>query len=235
MELPTFRIEPPADLAALRDAVAQRDSFDWIVFTSVNAVDAFFGALAEAGLDARALAHNRIAAIGPATAERLRHFGVRADLQPATFTTAEVVAALASADDLQGRRVLCPRSDIAPPELTDALRARGAVVTEPVAYRTVPDESSAAVVKDLLARGEIHWLTFTSSSTVRYFFSAVEPKALAAGGPKIASIGPATSATLRELGLSPTVEANEHTIPGLLGAIIRFEAGRGDHFMNKPR
>ncbi len=103
-------------------------------------MDAFFGALAEAGLDARALARSRVAAIGPATAERLAQYGIRADVQPGTFTTAAVVAALASAGDLKGRRVLCPRSDIAPPELTDALRERGAVVTEVVAYRTVPDD-----------------------------------------------------------------------------------------------
>ena len=94
------------------------------------------------------------------------------------------------------------------------------------AYRTVPDESNGAVVKGLLARGEVHWLTFTSSSTVRYFFSAVEPKS-AMGGVKIASIGPATSAALRELGFSPTVEAKEHTMPGLLEAIVQAEAGAG--------
>ena len=107
--------------------------------------------------------------------------------------------------------------------MTDALRERGAAVTEVVAYRTVPDDSNAAHVKDLLLRGEIHWLTFTSSSTVRYFCSAVEPQALSPRRPRIASIGPATSATLRELGLTPTVEAKEHTIPGLLDAIVQSE------------
>lgn len=224
IELPTFRIEPPPDPGPLREQAAQAgERFDWIVFTSVNAAEAFFDALSQAGLDARTVGRCRVAAIGPATAERLAQCGIRADLQPGAFTTAAVVAALASAGELKGRRVLCPRSDIAPPDLTDALREQGAVVTEVVAYRTVPDDSNAGRVKELLLRGEIHWLTFTSSSTVRYFCSAVEPKSLASSGVKIASIGPATSATLRELGLTPTVEAKQHTIPGLLDALVQSE------------
>jgi uroporphyrinogen III methyltransferase/synthase len=78
-------------------------------------------------------------------------------------------------------------------------------------------------MRDLLLRGEVHWLTFTSSSTVRYFCSAVGSKALSSGHVKIASIGPATSATLRQFGLTPTVEAKEHTIPGLLNVIVQSE------------
>jgi uroporphyrinogen III methyltransferase/synthase len=224
IELPTLRIEPPADPGPLRKQAAKAgQQFDWIAFTSVNAVEAFFDALSQAGLDSRALARCRVAAIGPATAERLAQYGIRADVQPGTFTTAAMVAALASAGDLKSRRVLCPRSDIAPPELTDALRERGAVVTEVIAYRTSSDDSNAAHVRDLLLHGELHWLTFTSSSTVRHFCSAVGPKALSSGNVKIASIGPATSATLRELGLAPTVEAKQHNIPGLLDVIVQSE------------
>ena len=232
IEVPMLRVEPPADPGPLKESVARAalsnvewagEKFDWIVFTSVHAVKAFFGALSQSGLDSRALARSRVAAIGPATAERLAQYGIRADLQPGTFAAAAVVAALASAGDLKGRRVLCPRSDIAPPELTDALRERGAVVTEVVAYRTVPDDSNAAHVRDLLLRGEVHWLTFTSSSTVRCFCSAVGSQALLSRGPRIASIGPATSATLRQFGLTSIVEANEHTIPGLLNVIVQSE------------
>jgi len=225
IEFPTLRIEPPEDPRPLKESAARAGGrFDWIAFTSVHAVEALFGALSDIGLDSRALAGSRVAAIGPATAERLAQFGIRADVQPGTFTTADVVAALASTGDLKGRRVLCPRSDIAPPELTDALRERGAEVTEVIAYRTLPDDSSAAHVKELLGRGEVHWLTFTSSSTVRHFCSAVGPQGLVSSGLKVASIGPATSATLREFGLSSVVEAKEHTIPGLLNAIIQSEA-----------
>jgi uroporphyrinogen III methyltransferase/synthase len=224
IEFPTIRIEPPADLGPLKESVSRAgERFDWIVFTSVHAVEAFFDALSQSGLDSRALAGCRVAAIGPATAERLAQYGIRADLQPGMFTTAALVEALASAGDLKGRRVLCPRSDIAPPELTDALRKRGAMVTEVIAYRTLPDTSDASRVRELLLRREIHWLTFTSSSTVRNFCSAVEPKTLSAHNVRIASIGPATSATLRELGLAPTVEAERQTIPGLLDAIVQAE------------
>jgi uroporphyrinogen III methyltransferase/synthase len=227
IEVPTFRIEPPADLGPLKESVARAgQKFDWIAFTSVHAVEALFGALRQAGLDSRALAPSRVAAIGPATAERLAQYGIRADAQPGTFTTAAVLAALASAGDLKGRRVLYPRSDIAPPEFIAALRERGAVVTEVVAYRTVPDASNAAQVKDMLLRGEVHWLTFTSSSTVQYFCSAVGRQALVSGGPRIASIGPATSATLRDCGLTAIVEAKEHTIPGLLDVIVQSETAR---------
>ncbi len=225
IEFPTIRVEPPADSGPLKESVARAgEEFDWIAFTSVNAVEAFFDALGQAGLDSRALSRCRVAAVGPATAERLAQCGIRADLQPGAFTTAAVVEALASAGELKGRRVLCPRSDIAPPELTDALRERGALVTEVIAYRTVPDDANAAQVRDLLLRGEVHWLTFTSSSTVRHFCSAVEPKTLASSSVKIASIGPATSATLRELGLAPAVEAKPHTIAGLLDALVQSEA-----------
>jgi uroporphyrinogen III methyltransferase/synthase len=224
IELPTFRIEPPPDPGPLREQAAHAgERFDWVVFTSVNAAEAFFDALSQAGLDARALGRCRVAAIGPATAERLAQCGVRADVQPEAFTTAAVVVALAAAHELKGRRILCPQSDIAPPDLTDGLRRRGAVVTEVVAYRTVPDDSNAAHVKEMLLRGEIHWLTFTSSSTVRHFCSAIEPQALSSSNVKLASIGPATSATLRELGLTPAVEAKQHTIPGLLDAIVQSE------------
>jgi uroporphyrinogen III methyltransferase/synthase len=224
IELPTFRIEPPTDPAPLRESAAQAgERFDWIVFTSVNAAAAFFDALRQAGLDARALGRCRVAAIGPATAERLAQCGIRADVQPAAFTAAAVVEALAAAHDLKGRRVLRPQSDIAPPDLSDRLRKRGAVVTEVVAYRNVSDDSNAANVRELLLRGEIHWLTFTSPSTVRRFCSAVGPQALSSGGPRIASIGPATSAALAELGLTPAVEAKQHTIPGLLDAIVQSE------------
>jgi uroporphyrinogen III methyltransferase/synthase len=223
IEIPAIRIEPPADPGPLRESVARAgEKFDWIAFNSVHAVEALFSALSQAGLDSRALAPCRVAAIGPATAERLAQYGIRADAQPGTFTAAAVVEALASAGELKGRRVLCPRSDIAPPEFIEALRERGAVVAEVVAYRTVPDVSNAAQVREMLLRGELHWLTFTSSSTVRYFCSSVGAQALVSSA-RIASIGPATSATLRECGAKTVVEAKEHTLAGLLDVIVQSE------------
>jgi uroporphyrinogen III methyltransferase/synthase len=207
--------------------VADRDAFDWIVFTSTNGVDAYFETLAGMGLDARALAGRRIAAIGPATAERLARLGIRADLQPERFTGAAVAAALAARQDLAGVRILLPRADIAPKELTEALASKGALVREVVAYRTVPDLSNVETVSRMLAANEVDWLTFTSSSTVQNFVDAVGRDRVKASRARIASIGPTTSATLRSFGLEPAVEADPHTIPALIDAIVKGEAKLG--------
>jgi len=223
IETPAIRIEPPQDARPLRDAARRANEFDWIIFTSVNGVDAFFTALAEDRLDARALAGRRIAAIGPATAERLAARGIRVDLQPEAFTGAAVAQALAAQGSLVGVRILLPRADIAPKELVEALAGKGAIVRDVVAYRTVPDLSGRDVLRERLAQGEVDWLTFTSSSTVKNFLEAVGVDAVRAARPKIASIGPTTSATLRQAGLEPTVEAEQHTIPGLVDAIVQHE------------
>ena len=223
LEAPAIRIEPPDDPAPLQTAARHAASFHWIVFTSVNGVEAYFEALADAGLDARALATARIATIGPATAERLARFGLRSDLQPETFTGAAVAEALAATGNLAGLRILLPRADIAPKELPKALAAQGAEVREVVAYRTVPDTASCDVVAEAFEADEIDWLTFTSSSTVGNFIGAVGKDRVCASRARIASIGPTTSATLREAGLEPTVEAEPHTIPDLVNAIVSCE------------
>ncbi len=223
VEAPAIRIEPPEDRAPLLAAARDAASYDWIVFTSVNGVDAFFAALAEAGGDARALAGVRLATIGPATTERLASHGLRADLQPATYTGAAVAEALTAAAALDGAAVLLPRADIAPPDLADALAAAGARVTEVAAYRTVPDAAGAEAAAGDLRERRADWITFTSSSTVRNLVEAVGAETVRASGARLASIGPTTSATLREVGLAPTVEAAEHTIPGLVAAILEYE------------
>lgn len=227
VEMPAIRIVPAADPRPLRRAVANLDAFDWVVFTSVNAVDAFFAALHEARLDSRALRSNKICAIGPVTAERLGRFGLRPDVQPTRFATDEIVPALASLVDLAGARILCPRSEAAPGDLVEALGARKAAVQEVVAYRSVPDCSGAESVAKLLERDEIHWITFTSASTVRNFFQAVRPEAVRGRGARLASIGPATSAALGEFGLAPAAQADTHTIDGLIDAILEGEKAGG--------
>ena len=223
IEAPAIRIEPPQDLRPLRDAARRAGEFDWIIFTSTSGVDAFFGALADQDMDARALAGRRIAAIGPATAARLAQHGIRADLQPAAFTGAEVAKALAAHGSLTGVRILLPRADIAPKELVETLAAKGAIASDVVAYRTAADLSGRDAVRERLAQREVDWLTFTSSSTVKNFLEAVGADAVRAANVKIASIGPTTSATLREAGLAPTVEAKTYTIPGLIDAIVQHE------------
>jgi len=226
LEAPAIRIEPPADPAPLAKAIADRASFDWIVFTSANGVDALFRALGGAGLDARALADSRIAVMGSATAERLARFGIRADLVPSTFTTDALVEALAASGNLNGARILVPRADIAPKDLPQRLSAHGARVTEVTAYRTVADNSAADAVAEMLDRNQVHWLTFTSGSTVRNFFSAVDPQKVRRSRARIASIGPSTSEALRKAGLEAAVEAEPHTLPGLVQAIVACEKAK---------
>jgi len=223
VEAPAIRIEPPEDRGPLLAAARDAATLDWIVFTSVNGVDAFFEALTETGGDARALAGVRLATIGPATTERLAGRGLRADLQPATYTGAAVAEALAGAADLAGARVLLPRADIAPPDLADALAGAGARVSEVIAYRTVPDPDGVQAAAEDLRERRTDWITFTSSSTVRNLVDAVGADAVRDAGAHLASIGPTTSATLQEAGLEPTVEAAEHTIPGLVAAIVAYE------------
>jgi len=224
IEMPVIRIEPPDDSAPLAAAVARLNAFDWILFTSVHGVDAFFSALISAGLDSRALAHNRVASIGPATAERIATFGIRADLLPAEFSSARLADALSASATLSGARILCPRSDVAPDDLLDALGARGAVVSSVVAYKTVPETSGVEDMAAMLSRDELNWLTFTSSSTVKNFFSLISPGRVQDSSLRIASIGPVTSAAIRALGLEPAAEAHRYTIPGLVDAILHAEA-----------
>jgi uroporphyrinogen III methyltransferase/synthase len=223
VEAPTIRIEPPEDREPLLAAARDASTFAWIVFTSVNGVDAFFAALAETEGDARSLAGVRLATIGPATTARLAEHGLRADLQPSTYTGAAVADALAKATDLAEAHVLLPRADIAPPDLADALAAAGARVTDVAAYRTVPDPDGAAAAAEDLREGRADWITLTSSSTVRNLVEAVGADVVRDSGAHLASIGPTTSGTLHAAGLEPTVEAAQHTIPGLVGAILEHE------------
>ena len=223
IELPTIRIEPPEEPAAAQQAIAELSSFDWIIFTSVNAVEAFFGALGRSGLDGRALVANRICVIGPATASRIGQYGIRPDAQPQRFTTEDIVECLAGRQQLTGRRILCPRADIAPKELPEALTARGATVKEIIAYRTSSDNTNADRVAELLGKNQIDWITFTSSSTVKNFFSVIKPELLDQTV-RLASIGPATSKTIGQFGFAAAVQADQYTINGLIEAIISWES-----------
>ena len=225
VQLPVIRIAPPEDAAPLREAAETAGSFDWIVFTSANGVDRFFAALAEDGRDARALGGVSVCAIGPATAEELAKHGLRADLVPEEFVAEAALEALTAATELAGKRILIPRAAEARAVLPDGLRARGAEVVEVAAYRTVHDGSGADEVRRSLDAGEVDWVTFTAGSTVRSFAALVGADV---GRARVASIGPITSATVRELGMRVDVEAAEYTIPGLLGAIREFHPEAGE-------
>ena len=223
---PAIRIVPPEDTRPLDDACASAGSFAWIVFTSANAVDAFMERLRAVGNGAVALAGVRICAIGPATGARIERHGPRVDLAPAEHRGEGVSAALRAATDLRGARVLLPRADIARPALPDALRAAGADVTEVTAYRTiaVPDWPGPAA-RELLLRGAIDAVTFTSASAIR---SAVQSLGAQQaidllGATVVAAIGPVTARAARQLGVETTVMPSTYTTEALAEAL-------GDHF-----
>lgn len=219
---PTIRIEDPADPAPFRAAVSRADGFDWIVFTSVNGVERFWTELREQGGDTRRLAGVSLCAIGPATAAAIEIEGARADAMPDEYVAEGVVDALAAETALPGTRILLPRAQVARRILPDALRARGAEVVDVAAYRTVPDAAEADHARAAVEAGEVDVVTFTSSSTVRNY---VELLGATTGGASVASIGPITSDTAREVGLDVEVEAAEYTVPGLIQAIVERFGG----------
>ena len=214
VELPAIRIEPTLQSAEVIDAVAGAHTYALVCLTSPNGVDLLFEALAAAGRDARALANATVAAIGPGTAGALARHGVIADIVPERFVAESLVEALEPVD-IQGRPVLVARAAEARDVIPEWLRDRGAEVDVVALYETVreapdPDAVSAAQAAD--------YITFTSSSTVRNLVDAVGDDFPA--GARIVSIGPVTSETARELGLTVDVEAERHDIDGLLAALL---------------
>jgi len=219
IEMPTIHIEPPESYGPLDQAIRALDHYDWVVFTSVNGVAAFFERLEVGGGDARALP--LVAAIGPATSDALRARGIRPDCQPAKFTGEDLVRALSEHGDIARKRLLLPRAAEAPEAFHLGLERLGAVVDEVDAYRTVVATAADAAVRQRLTDGTVDFVTFTSSSTVRGFAGALGRECLAALPPRtrFVSIGPVTSETARELGIPIAAEAAEHTIPGLVVAV----------------
>jgi uroporphyrinogen III methyltransferase/synthase len=174
-----------------------------------------FSRLAAGGLDARALAGARVAAIGPGTAAALRENGVIADIVPERFVAEALLEALAA---VPVRRALVARAAEARDVLPQGLRERGAEVDVVTLYETVAEPLGDAELEAALAAD---YVTFTSSSTVRYWSQAVDGRT----GPRVVSIGPVTSAALRERGLAPDVEAARHDIDGLVQALLDDAAG----------
>lgn len=219
VEAPTVTIEPPDDLAPVDEALRRLDTYDWLIVTSTNGVDALVERLRCLTLDARSLASVRIAAIGPATADRLRELFIEPDLMPEEYV-AEALAEAMGATELAGRRCLLLRSDIARKALPEMLTQAGAVCDDIPAYRTAtPDGLPAKIIRDLEA-GAIQWATFTSSSTFNNFARLLGPRSdTILPKLRLASIGPITTKSIRDAGHEPTVQAKTYTTEGLAQAI----------------
>ncbi len=214
MLAPTIALGPPLDPARARLAVERVRDYAWLVFTSRHGVDAFFAHLREARRDARALGDVRVAAIGPATASRLRRHGVEPDLVPSD-AIGDALAELLSAAVEPGARVLLYRAEEGRDVVPQALAARGAVVDDVAGYRTVT-RLDPGIVKAAAAANV--W-TFTSASTVRGFTRNVEDAARLQGERLVACIGPATADAARLAGLRVDLVAAEFTIDGLTAAL----------------
>ena len=219
IETPTIDIVYPDDWQPIREAVRNLPSYDWLVLTSVNGVAGLKQVIDELSLDARHLAGVNVAAIGDATAEAIRReLGVRPDLVPTRFVAESLAAELIAQHDVAGKRFLLLRADIARPALVEKLTEAGAEVTERSIYRTQPADALPDELYEILDAGQLSWVTFTSSSTVRNFVALIGGAEKLAGV-KVASIGPITSDTVREMGLAVTIEAGTHNIAGLVEAI----------------
>ena len=223
-EYPTIEIRPIDDPAPFDAALREIGQFAWVFFTSTNGVDAFWERLLATGQDSRALAGVKVCAIGPSTAAALAARGITADWLPEAFVTDSVLDGF-KAHDVRGVRVLLARADIAPPLLADGLRAQGALITEVTAYRTAPSAESRERLLAALERRAVDVVTLTSSSTARNLVEGIGGRLDLLDRLTIASIGPVTSRTARELGLTVHVEAAVHTIPGLTDALLSW-AGR---------
>jgi uroporphyrinogen III methyltransferase/synthase len=218
IEAPCIEIAPTTSHAALDKVIRRPADFDWIVLTSPNGVEPLFARLDAAEHDARALAGVKIAAVGEATAAALAARGIRADLVPADFTTESLAAALCQLPTRLRRRVLLVRAQDAPRELTEAIVHADSEVVEAPAYRTMQPASLPEEAVAALAERRVNWITFTSSSTVENFLALASDADLS--GVKLAAIGPVTAQTMRKHKLIPHVVADEHTIDGLVDAML---------------
>jgi len=228
LEFPVIEICPPADYGPLDRAVENARNYDWIIFTSANGVRYFFERMAEKKKDIRNLKGVRLCAIGPRTAGELNSRGLLADFMPPEYR-AEGILEQIGAEVKPGERVLLPRAAEAREILPETLSSMGAEVDVVEAYRTLAGKAEARFLVDMLKGEAVHAVTFTSSSTVRSFAALLGDNFRELlEGVTVASIGPVTSATCRELGLPVHVEASEYTVDGLLEALLKhFAHGSG--------
>ncbi len=226
IEIPFIEIRKPHSYRPLDSALNNLHEYDWLILTSVNGVEAVWNRLKKLEIRKNKLSHLSVAAIGPATRKAIEKRGIHVDVMPPEYVAESVVETLR--DRIAGKRVLLARAKVARDVIPRELTKLGASMTVVEAYETVIPHASRARLRAVLKHPKRRpdAITFTSSSTVRNFLALIEGKNARATnylqGIKLASIGPVTSSTLRELGFRADIEAREYTIPGLIKAIINF-------------
>ncbi len=223
LEVPTIKIVTPIEKDAIVDCLLELNSYDWFVFTSANGVTEFFNIFFRRFQDLRDLGGARIAAVGPATAAKLRELHLQVDLQPEEFTARKIAEAFKKYQDIENVKMCLLRAEVANRDLPDALAEMGAIVDDIAIYKTVPETEDPTGAGEHLLENGAEWVTFTSSSTVEHFHARFDLPKLMKKFPalKIASIGPETSKAIAALKLKPMLEAKEHTTDGLITALLK--------------
>ena len=222
IEAPAIKIAPPDDnYVSLDNAITKIHDYDWIIFTSTNGVERFFARLNEKDLDARCLSNAKIAAIGTATADKLKNYGIIADKIPTMFKAEGILEVLQN-DIQKGSKVLIPRAQKAREALPIGLRQMGAIVDVAETYCTKMADTNKDDIKDLLKNNQIDMVTFTSSSTVENLLKLIDGEKTLLNNVKTAVIGPITAKTCKNNGLKVDIEADVYTIDGLVNKIKNF-------------
>jgi uroporphyrinogen III methyltransferase / synthase len=226
LEIPTIRIVPPDRRQDLVDALLALNSYDWLVFTSPNGVTSFFDLFFKSFQDLRDIGGVRIAAIGPATAARLKELHLQVDLMPEEALGSKIAQAFQKYESLENLKICLARAEVANSDLPRSLEELGAIVDDIAVYKTVPETEDPTGASAKLMEHGADWVTFTSASTVEQFHERFNLPKLLAQFPqlKLASIGPETSGALHALGAEADVQAKKHTIEGLVAALV--EAAR---------
>ena len=219
IEIPTIEIRPPPDTDPIDDSIRNLSGYDWIIFTSVHAVEFFFRRMGILQVPVSALGLLRIAAIGSATSSAIERAGRKPDYVPSDFLSERIAIGLG---ELRGKRVLLPRADIASKNLPLLLRDKGASVDEIVAYETVPPRELNFDRLRVVLNSGVDIVTFTSPSTVRNFANAVGHADVGRflSNARVVCIGPVTAEAARDLGINVNVVARPHTIDALVEAIV---------------
>jgi uroporphyrinogen III methyltransferase / synthase len=227
IEFPTIETGPPDSYETVDLALANLRLFDWTIFTSANGVEAFFARLRVLARDIRELGNARIAAIGPATAERVKHYGLSVSAIPSEYRAEAIIDAIGESKII-GARILIPRAQVAREVLPQALMQKGAreVTVAPVYQTTKPANPDAERIRELIAARALDLVTFSSSSTVTNFCEIIGklPRGL-----KAAAIGPVTAETARRHGFEVVTSAAEYTIDGLIRVIVDYFRAPAHH------
>jgi uroporphyrinogen III methyltransferase / synthase len=223
LEISAIKITQPTETDAIVDALLELNAYDWLVFTSANGVTAFFDIFFRRFQDMRDIGGVRIAAVGPATAAKLRELHLQVDVTPGEFAGIKIAGALAKFESIENLKICLLRAEVADPDLPKALEELGAIVDDIAIYKTVAETEDPAGAGAVLLESGADWITFTSGSTVEHFHARFDLPKLLKKFPqmKLASIGPETSKAIRALGLEPVLEAKEHTTEGLISGLLK--------------